>query len=149
MEFRGDTGVQRCLTERLVTSRLQRAGQYKGWQMTDNRRERHSYVRRAGVDEGGQGWDGRTVLREIWRRQERRKTGRRRQETEECGKDYQMRRWRLCGEHLTPDKGKKRKRERTKVQQNRSIYDTCSIISTHYKQRISDTAGLNSAAPNW
>ena len=53
---------------------------------------------------------GRTVLREMWGRQER--TGRRRQETEEGGKDYQMRRWKSCGQHLTPDKGKKRKRER-------------------------------------
>ena len=47
-----------------------------------------------------------SVLREMWGRQERRKTGRR-QETEEGGKDYQMRRWRSCGQHLTPDKGKK------------------------------------------
>ena len=37
--------------------------------------------------QGGQCWDGRTVLREMWGRQERRKTGRRRQETEEGGKD--------------------------------------------------------------
>ena len=79
--------------------------------MTDYRREQQSYVSRAGGDEGGQGWDGRTVLREMWGRQERRKTGRGRQETEEGGKDYQMRRWRSCGQHLTPDKGKTRKRE--------------------------------------
>ena len=50
--------------------------------------------------------DGRTVLREMWGRQERRKTGRRRQETEEGGKDYQMRRRNSCVQHLTPDKGK-------------------------------------------
>ena len=56
--------------------------------------------------------DGRTVLREMRGRQERRTTGRRRQETEEGGKDYQMRRWRSCRQHLTPDKGKKRKREK-------------------------------------
>ena len=38
------------------------------------------YVSRAGGGEGGQGWDGRTVLREMWGRQERRKTGRRRRQ---------------------------------------------------------------------
>ena len=32
--------------------------------------ELQSYVRTAGGDEGGQGWEGRTVLREMWRRQE-------------------------------------------------------------------------------
>ena len=51
------------------------------------------------------------MLREMGGRQERRKTGRR-QETEEGGKDYQMRWWKSCGQHLTPKKGKKRKRER-------------------------------------
>ncbi len=80
--------------------------------MTDYQRERHSYVRRAGGDEVCQGWDERTVLREMWGRQERRKSVKRRQETEYGGKDYQMRRWRSCGQHLTHDKGKKRKRER-------------------------------------
>ena len=40
--------------------------------------------------------------------QERGKTGRRRQETEEGGKYYQMRRWRSCGQHLKHlDKGKR------------------------------------------
>ena len=33
--------------------------------MTDYRRERQSYVSRAGGDEGGQGRDGRTELREM------------------------------------------------------------------------------------
>ena len=33
--------------------------------MTDYRRERHSYVSRAGGDEGDQDRDGRTVLREM------------------------------------------------------------------------------------
>ena len=33
----------------------------KLWPMTDYRRERQSYESRAGGDEGGQGWDGRTV----------------------------------------------------------------------------------------
>ena len=56
----------------------------KGWRMTDYRRERRGgqeETREAKADMGG--WKG---------RQERRKTGRRRQETEEGGKDYQMRR---------------------------------------------------------
>ena len=78
-----------------------------GWRMTGYWRERQSWVNWAGEDEGGQGWDGRPVLREMWGRQERRKTGRRRQETGDGGKDYQMRRWWSCGQHLTPDKGKK------------------------------------------
>ena len=55
-----------------------------GWRMTDYRRERRGgqgETREAKADMGG--WKG---------RQERRKTGRRRQETEEGGKDYQMRR---------------------------------------------------------
>ena len=47
--------------------------------MTDYRKKRQSYVRRAAKAEMGG-------------RQERRETGRRRQETEEGGKDYQMRR---------------------------------------------------------
>ena len=38
------------------------------------------------------------------------KNGRRRQETEEGEKDYQMRRGRSCGQHLTSDKGEKMKR---------------------------------------
>ena len=75
---------------------------WKGWRITDYRRERQSYVSSV---------KRRTVLREMWGRQERRKTGRRRQETEEGGKDYQIRRWKSCGQHLTPDKGK-RGRER-------------------------------------
>ena len=68
---------------------------------------------RAGREETdlGQGWDGRTVLREMWRRQMRRKTERRRQDTEDNGKYYQMRWRRNCGQHLTPDRGKKTKRE--------------------------------------
>ena len=111
VELRQETGVQRSLTERLVRTRLQWAGHVERWEMTDYRRERQSYESRAGGDEGDQGWDGRTVLREMCGRQKRRKTVKRRQETEEGGKDYQMRRWRRCGQHLTPDKGKKRKRE--------------------------------------
>ena len=54
-------------------------------------------------------------------RYERRETGRRRQETEEGGKDYQMRRWKSCGQHLTPDEGKKRKRERALWRECRHI----------------------------
>ena len=75
--------------------------------MTDYRRERQSYVRRAGGDEGGQGWGRMTVLREMRGRQERMKNGRRRLETEEGGKDYQMRRWRSAGSTSTLIKGKK------------------------------------------
>ena len=55
--------------------------------MTDYRRERQSCVSRAGGDAGDQGRDERTVLSEMRRRQERRETGRRTQETEEGGKD--------------------------------------------------------------
>ena len=49
----GVKGVQRSLAERLVRSRLQWAGHVE--RMTDYRRERQSYVSRAGGDEGGQG----------------------------------------------------------------------------------------------
>ena len=48
---------------------------------------------------------------EMGGRQERRKDGKRRQEREDGEKDYQMRRRRSCGQQLTPDKGKKRKRQ--------------------------------------
>ena len=101
---------------------------------------------RAGGDEGGQGWDGRTVLREMWGRQERRKTGRRRQETEEGGKYYPMRRWKSCGQHLTPDKGK-RGRERgptTKIDgvvcpQNISETVAGRLMKLAYRPRIAST----------
>ena len=47
--------------------------------------------------------------------------GRRRKETEEGGKDYQMMRWRSCGQHLKHlDKGKKWKRSR--------IHYVCTIL---------------------
>ena len=65
-----------------MRSRLQWAGHVE--RMADDRLPKRavpSYVSRAGGDEGGQGRDGRTVLRK------RRKTGRRRQETEDGGKD--------------------------------------------------------------
>ena len=46
--------------------------------------------------------------------------GRRRKETEEVGKDYQMMRWRSCGQHLKHlDKGK-RGRDR--------IYYVCTSV---------------------
>ena len=61
----------------------------KGWRMTDYRRERQSYVSRAGGDEGGQCCDERTVLREMGGRQERKKTGRRSQEADEAVKKLQ------------------------------------------------------------
>ena len=51
-----------------MRSRLQWTGHTeKGWRMTDYLRERQSYESREGGDEGGQCWDGRTVLREMWR----------------------------------------------------------------------------------
>ena len=52
VELWDETGVQRSLTERLVRSRLQWAGQVE--RMTDGRLPK-SYVSRAGGDEGGQG----------------------------------------------------------------------------------------------
>ena len=59
---------------------------------------------------------GRPMLRweDCVRRYERKAgdkgVGRRRKETEEGGKDYQMTRWRSCGQHLKLlDKGEKRK----------------------------------------
>ena len=54
VELREETGVQWSLTERLVRSRLQWAGHVE--RMADNRlrRERQSYMSRAGGDEGGQ-----------------------------------------------------------------------------------------------
>ena len=55
VELREETGVQRSLRDRLVRSRLQWAGHVEGWPMKDYRRERQSYVSRAGGDEGGQG----------------------------------------------------------------------------------------------
>ena len=39
-------------------------------------------------------------------------------------KDYQMGLWRSCGQHLTPDKGKKKKKERENVLSN----DRVSIL---------------------
>ena len=107
VELREETVVQRSLTERLVRSRLQWAGHVE--RMADDRLPKRTAELREQGDEWGQGWDGRTVLRDMWGRKECRKTGRRRQETE-GGKDYQMRRWRSCGQHLTPDKGRKRER---------------------------------------
>ena len=93
VELREETGVQRSLTERLVRSRLQWAGHVE--RMADDRLSK----RAAELCEQGRRRRGRPRLR--WKdfvkrdvRQERRKTGRRRQETEEGGKDYhyQMRR---------------------------------------------------------
>ena len=65
-----------------------------------------------------------------------RKTGRRRQETEEGGKDYQMRRWKSSGQHLTPDKGK-RGRERvmyTSWSQLKicTIHDIRALVLTYW-----------------
>ena len=60
VESREETGAQRSLTESLVRRRLQWAGHVERMGMTDCRRVRQSYVRRAGGDEGGQGRDERT-----------------------------------------------------------------------------------------
>ena len=49
-------------------------------------------------------------------------TGRRRQDKEEGGKGSEMRWWRSCGQHLTSDKGRKRKRQ--------SLYQLC--LGVHY-----------------
>ena len=68
--------------------------------MIDFRRERPSYVMRTGGDDGGQGSDRRSVLREMRGRQERRNAGRRRQETEEGGKDYEKEEERDRGEDV-------------------------------------------------
>ena len=111
VELREETGVQMSLTDRLVRSRLQWTG-HVGRMADDRLPKRAAELREHGRRRRvGQCWDGRTVLREMRWRQERRKTGKRSQETEEGGKDYQMRRWKSCGQHLTPHKGKKRKRE--------------------------------------
>ena len=55
VELREETGVQRSLTERLVRNRLQWAGHVERMANGRLRRERQSYVSRAGGDEGGQG----------------------------------------------------------------------------------------------
>ena len=70
--LREETGVQMSLKERLVREdRLHCAARTRrkdgGWQL-DYRTERQSYMRRTGGEEVGQGWDGRTVLRETRRR---------------------------------------------------------------------------------
>ena len=112
VELREETGVQRSLTERLVRSRLQWAGHVE--RMADDRLPK----RAAELREQGRSRRGRPRLRwgdcvkrdvkkageeEDWKKKTREKEG---------GKDYRMRRWRSCGQHLTRDKGKKRKRER-------------------------------------
>ena len=88
VELREETGVQRSLTERLVRSRLQWAGHVE--RMADDRLPK----RAAELREQGRRRRGRPRLRweDCVKRDVRRKTGRRRQETEEGGKDYQMRR---------------------------------------------------------
>ena len=110
--------------------------------MTDYRRERQSYVSRAGGGEGGQGWDGRTVLREMWVRQESRETGRRRQETGEGGKDYQMRRWRSCGQHSWQREKDHRTNRRILL---RIIWQRPSCNNTNIPRR-STTMGSGSCA---
>ena len=81
-ELREEMGVQRSLTERLVRSRLQWAGHVE--RMADDRLPK----RAAELREPGRRRRGRPRLR----CEECVKEMRRRQETEEGGKDYQMRR---------------------------------------------------------
>ena len=95
-----ETVLQRSLTERLVRSRLQWVGHVE--RMEDDRiANRAAELREQDRRRRGRPrlrWEDltrfnkRTVLREVRGRQERRNTGSRRQETEEGGKDYQMRR---------------------------------------------------------
>ena len=56
------------------------------------------------------------------------KPNKRRQETEERGKDYQMRRWESCGQHLAPDKGK-RGRERSQIKKGGFSSDDTKLLS--------------------
>ena len=112
MELREETGVQRSLTERLVRSRLQWAGHRRkdgGW--TDFRRQRKSYVRRAGEKRGSprMRWedcvkrDARKLgEEEDWKKKTRYMGGWKRLSDETV---------KSCGHHLTHDKGNKRKRE--------------------------------------
>ena len=84
--------MQRSLTKRLVRGRLQWAGHVE--RMADDRLpKRAAEFRKQGKRRRGRPrlrWED-CVKREV-RRQERRKDGRRRQEIEAGGKDYQMRR---------------------------------------------------------
>ena len=96
------------MTESLARSRLQWAGHVE--RMADDRLPK----RAAELREEGRRRRGRPRLRweDCVKRDVRKagegKTGRRRQETEEGGKYYQMRRWRSCGQHLKHlDKGKR------------------------------------------
>ena len=56
------------------------------------------------------------------------KPNKRRQETEEGGKDYQMRRWNSCGQHLAPDKGN-RGRERSQIKQGGFSSEDTKLLS--------------------
>ena len=82
VELREESGVQWGLAERLVRNRLLWAGHVE--RMADERLPK----RAAELREQGRRRRGRPrLLREIRGRQERRKNGRRRQETEDGGKD--------------------------------------------------------------
>ncbi len=112
VELREETGMQMSLTERMVGSRLQWAGHVE--RMADDRVPKRAVELR----EDGRRRRGRPRLRwedcvkidvrkageeEDWKKKTRDRGG---------WKNYQMRRRRSCGQHLTPDKGKTRKRER-------------------------------------
>ena len=112
MELREETGVQRSLTERLVRNRLQWAGHVE--RMADDRLPK----RAAELRERGRRRRGRPRLR--WEdsvkrcevlKQERRKTGRRRQETEEVEKTIKRGGEEVAGSTSPLTKGK-RGRER-------------------------------------
>ena len=104
MELREETGVQRSVTERLARSRLHWAGHVE--RMADDRLPKRAAElceqgrRRRGGQ--GQGRDGRDVRKageeKDWKKETRVRGG-------------WMRRWTSCGQHLTPDKGGKMKRE--------------------------------------
>ena len=109
VELREETGVQRSLTDRLVMSRLQWAGYVE--RLADDRLPKIA----AELREQGRRRRGRPRLRwedcikidvkKAWEEEDWKEKTRDRW----VGKDYQMRRWRSCGQHLTPDNAKMRK----------------------------------------
>ena len=103
--------MQRSLTERLVRSILQWAGHVE--RMADDILPKRATELR----EQGRRRRGRPRLRwEDCVKRDVRKAGEeedwKKKKTEESGKEYQMRRCTSCRQHLTPDKGKTRKREK-------------------------------------
>ena len=97
--------------------------------MTDYRRERQSYVSRAGGDEGGQDCAKRDVKKTGEEVDEKKKTGDRggwRKIADEAVKS--------CRQHLTPDKGKKRKREIPHIRKPAKAHfiRVCTLFSQKY-----------------